>query len=246
MLGSDLVPARPALGGRLPWRTPGGTDLRVFANDLLRPGRHRRDRLLLLRPWTTPGTSEDSGPRGRRSHRQRSAGCRHHLDSWRGGSLGPVTRLASGRPRGGSPVPREGVDVLAATRPNHPDHPELAVLSGGPGEGMAARVDRLTELRDGDMWAWLGAAPAELGGAGVGRRLRNRCPHATVSRPIQRGAGRRPGLAADRARPAAPGAGRDGDRRWRAGPAKACRNHQRRHSARIAAPIAALAFSAAA
>lgn len=42
--------------------------------------------------------------------------------------------------------------MLAATGPDHPDH---AVLSGGPGEGTAARVDRLTELRDGEVWAWL-------------------------------------------------------------------------------------------
>lgn len=53
MPGSDPMSARAALGGQLPRRTPGGTDLRVFANDLLRPGRHRRDRLLLLRPWST-------------------------------------------------------------------------------------------------------------------------------------------------------------------------------------------------
>lgn len=78
MLSSDATPAQPALGGRLPRRTPGGTDLRVFANDLLRPGRHRRDRLLLLRPWSTPrhigGLRPDEAYDGRRSHGERCTG----------------------------------------------------------------------------------------------------------------------------------------------------------------------------
>lgn len=62
MPGSDSMSAGLALGGRLPRRRPGGTDLRVFANDLLRPGRHRHDRLLLLRPWSTRKRTQEPRP----------------------------------------------------------------------------------------------------------------------------------------------------------------------------------------
>ena len=53
MPGFDPAPAAHPSDGGLPRRTPGGTDLRIFTNNLPLPGRHRRDRLLLLRPWST-------------------------------------------------------------------------------------------------------------------------------------------------------------------------------------------------
>lgn len=64
--------------------------------------------------------------------------------------------------------------MLATTGPDHPDPADRAVLSGVAGEGAAARVDRLTELRDGDVSAWLvahlpsWAARALVTGCGTG------------------------------------------------------------------------------
>lgn len=58
--------------------------------------------------------------------------------------------------------------MLAATGPDHP------VPAGGAGEGTAARVDRLTELREGDVSGWLvphlpaWSARALVAGCGTG------------------------------------------------------------------------------
>lgn len=66
--------------------------------------------------------------------------------------------------------------MLAATGPEHPDHAVLSSIAGEgvAGEGVAARVDRLTELQSGDVSAWLvphlpsWAARALVAGCGTG------------------------------------------------------------------------------
>lgn len=67
--------------------------------------------------------------------------------------------------------------MLAATGPDHPhqaNQAEQPVPAGGAGEGTAARLDRLTELREDDVSAWLvrhlpiWAARALVAGCGTG------------------------------------------------------------------------------